>query len=364
MKKTKFIRLLTIILTLVMCASVFAACNKDKTPEVDTRDAKYTEAYELLAARDYEAAYALFVELGDYKDAAKEAAKFRYVFDGFTETYGMPDEMDTETAVITYNEDNLPIKCEKTYLDGAVYTSTFQYDANGRLISVESISTEDYRAKFEWTYDANGNMLTYSIDYGDGELYTEARTYDENGNNITIEAHGTGGYYESTYEGGKYYAFYEMFYDENGNNNRFVAVDGDETIEGELWHNEDGVLTRYLATVKRGDEVSIEEELYDENGNRIKKTVTKDGEVILDITSTYDENGNLVTDVYKSKEEEGEYSFTETYTYDAKGNAIKMESVDNDGYTSVRDVTFRFVYVPYEYSEAEWDNMIDRLYFW
>ena len=71
--------------------TVFTACNGGKNPEetveetskettqADPREEKYTKAYELLESGDYEAAYALFVELGDYKDATKEVAFFRYM---------------------------------------------------------------------------------------------------------------------------------------------------------------------------------------------------------------------------------------------------------------------------------------------
>ena len=65
------------ILSLSICASVFAACDFKKDSEVDPKDEKYQEAYALLEKRDYEAAYALFAELGNYKDEAKEAAYFR-----------------------------------------------------------------------------------------------------------------------------------------------------------------------------------------------------------------------------------------------------------------------------------------------
>ena len=68
MKKIVALILLTcMILTLAACA------------DADQRETMYAEAYTLLEKRDYEAAYALFAQLGDYKEAAKEASYFRYI---------------------------------------------------------------------------------------------------------------------------------------------------------------------------------------------------------------------------------------------------------------------------------------------
>ena len=357
-KKGKIALLCTFVTALAVCASTLAACTG---AVADHNEVKYAEACELLEARDYEAAYALFASLGDYKDAAEEAAKFHYVFDGYTETYGMPEDMNTETAVVTYNEDNLPIKCEKTYLDGFVHTCTFEYDENGKLITNECFDGDEFYVKHQWTYDAKGNNLTYSFRYYDGTSYAEERTYDEQGNNITIEAEGTGGHYDSTYESG-YHASYKIFYDEKGNNTKFTAIDGDETMEGEFWYTEDDILTKSLVTVKCGEEVSLEEEIYDEKGNKTRKTITKDGEVIESSDFTYDEKGNCLGEVFQLNDEEGEFVSTLKYTYDAKDNCIKRELAESDGYTSVRDITFRLVYVPYEYSEEAWKTMMDELY--
>ena len=389
---TRIALFLALVIALTASAMTFVSCNSaDTTPKATTvatdapkatenptepeateatedalakvNEEKYLEAFAKLEASDYDAAYALFAELGDYKDAAKELAKFHYVSNGYTETYGVPNEMDTETVVITYNEDNLPVKCEMTYLDGVVHTCILEYDENGRLISCECDDDGEFYGKREWTYDANGNNLTYTVSYYDGTLYTEERTYDENGNNITIEAEGKGGYYDSSYEGG-YSASYDIFYDANGNHTKFVAVDGDETLEGEFSYTEDGIITKGVTTVTCGEEVQIEEELYDAKGNLIKKTITKGGEIIESSDFTYDENGNCLSELCKWSDEDGEGGVTVKYTYDANGNCIKKVEEYNDGYKFERNVTFRLVYVPYEYSEQAWTTLIDYLHIW
>ena len=379
-KKAKIALLLAMVLALMASVSAFVACtggdNQESPATTDgstateattaedalakEKEEKYLEAFNKLAQDDYEAAYALFVELGDYKDAAKQVAKFHYVFDGYTETFGMPEEMDTETVVVTYNENNLPIKCEKTYLDGFVHTCTFEYDENGRLITIECHHNGEFYVKSVWTYDENGNNLTYVFDCYDGTSYVEVRTYDEKGNNLTIVAEGKGGHYDTAYEGG-YHASYEIFYDENGNNTKFHAIDGSETLDGESWYTEDGVLTKSVVTVTCGEDVTIEEETYDEKGNLIRKTYTKDGAVYESYDYTYDDKGNMLKELYKYNDEEGEYVCTEDYTNDANGNCVKKVVEDSDGYTSELNVTQRLVYVPYEYAEEYWEWMLEGM---
>ena len=94
--------LLVLVLTALSCVSSLVACSSDNTPdtkattattdapkatekptEADATDAatedaeakanaeKYLAAFDKLDQGDYEGAYALFAELGDYKDAAK-----------------------------------------------------------------------------------------------------------------------------------------------------------------------------------------------------------------------------------------------------------------------------------------------------
>ena len=70
-------KLLAFFLAVIMCALSLAACSKPppaNDPDVDKRQTKYLEAYDKLEQGEYVSAYELFVELGDYKDAAKEAA--------------------------------------------------------------------------------------------------------------------------------------------------------------------------------------------------------------------------------------------------------------------------------------------------
>ena len=72
--KANFTKFLKVVLIVVMCMSFLVACKENENEK------NYQQAYELLESKDYEAAYDLFVELGDYKDAAKEAARFHYSY--------------------------------------------------------------------------------------------------------------------------------------------------------------------------------------------------------------------------------------------------------------------------------------------
>ena len=59
-KKSVFI----IFLVAVMCISALTACSSADTSAKEN-EAKYLEAFEMTEKGDYEAAYALFTELGD-----------------------------------------------------------------------------------------------------------------------------------------------------------------------------------------------------------------------------------------------------------------------------------------------------------
>ena len=67
-------------------------------------EAKYNQALALIESGDYASAYALFKELGDYKDSATHLGCFYYV--ATASTY--EEEGDSREVTISYNEDNLP----------------------------------------------------------------------------------------------------------------------------------------------------------------------------------------------------------------------------------------------------------------
>ena len=107
MNTKRFIKLLALSIAAIMCTSAFTACSLGNA-------SKYRQAFELTEQGDYESAYALFTELGDYKDAAEEAAKFRYVPIKETAEFISPEGTRIENLVISLNENNLDIGSDGT----------------------------------------------------------------------------------------------------------------------------------------------------------------------------------------------------------------------------------------------------------
>ena len=341
MNAKKITKLLSLALVALLCASMLVAC----------ASTKYREATEKLEAGDYEAAYALFLELGNYKDAAEIAAGFHYVPVSYFEHYTTSEESGTETCVITYNENNLPTRCESTFADGGRHICTFTYDANGRMTNRTCETNYDYGLSYDLAYDEKGNLTQEFYTYNDGYIYAVKHTYDEQGNEATIEA----------YDNEDFYAFYEYtVYDENGNLLSGKAVDGDDTFTFELTYRADNLLESSIERETDGD-VITEQYTYDKNGNEIRMYKEKNGVMLESEDSTYDEKGQLVSQIYK---DDTGYVCTCEYTYDEHGCPIRFveQDTDQEGYN--RETVFELVYVPFDYSESEWYDLIDSLYYW
>ena len=260
---------------------------------------KYTMAFELVESGDYREAYALFLELGDYKDSKKEAAKFHYVPTKivFKETVGDGLE-EYQTVTISYNDQNLPIK---------------------RVVSYRGI--EEYID--EYTYDENLNIIkeVYTTSYGDGNVYDY--TYDENENLIK-----------------------EIFTDLNGKKN-----------VSEYFYNEDSKLAKAVYTNPDGQRSSFIY-TYDENGNLIKEDREDSYGTRTSNEYFYDENGNLLEEVCKDAEG---VIWKYEYTYDEAGNLIKYLTVYSDGEKEMHETEYDFIYIQYEFTDEKFEELIDRL---
>ena len=212
------------------------------------------------------------------------------------------------------------VKVEET---GAASDRTveYEYDALYRLVK-ETVTDDNGTTVTEYTYDRNSNRLTKTVD---GDVISYA--YNEL-NQLVSE---TG----ITYE-----------YDLNGN-----LIKKTEAAQTTTYtYNAQNRLIR--ATVQSGQQVNVEEYLYDYAGNRIAK-VTELGSTyylvdtngaLSQVLAEYDENGSLTTlytrgDELISQERNGVKSYylydgfdsvrmltdeggsvTDTYTFDAFGN--------------------------------------------
>jgi hypothetical protein len=342
-------KFLAIIMVICLMASLLVACdNKNATDDtsktepttkpteaptdapVDADEAKYLEAFDMLEQKNYEGAYALFTELGDYKDAAKEAAKFRYVLASYNETYTDEEGTITYTGVHSFNEDNLIQHSVYTYADGGTHTCDCSYNDKGELAKIVCTDEDGTRTHYECLFNDDGTVAKVTYRYSDGYCYSFENVYDENGKRIKIN-------YESKYESETEKFVYDVIYN-----------DKDEIV-------------RYSVKDENGTEIKAEEHVYDENGNTLAINFISNGEITGSETYSYDENGNLVSKRFGA---EDDYFSIIEFTYDANGNPTKRHETLSYGLEVTTEMTFKLVYVPYEYTAEDWQYIIDTIMEW
>ena len=100
---------------------------------------------------------------------------------------------------------------------------------------------------------------------------------------------------------------------------------------------------------------------YDERGNVIKRVWTDTADHFTIYEYFYDEENRLVTVFYKDNTG---YEDVCEYVYDENGNVIVATCTANDGSETIREEDFCLVYVPYEYTEGEWDELMEKPLYW
>lgn len=236
---------------------------------------------------------------------------------------------DDFDLVFQYDEHENVVGIDKTLINRnmfvyqSTYTNTYEGDV---LVQVASEAPFDPSfSAFEPAqthalsyYDDTGLLETLSVTY-DGRIggYELYYAYDDNGNKIMEEK-------TETPNGRNMYTWLYL-YDEVGRLLRY-----EEQREGDLlrWdtytYTEDGLSGRVAQTeytqTPDGDIVetvyAYENLLFDENGRLIEKALEQHGSEAYLNTYTYDEGGNLLTDVRWSRTGEIDEVFTTTdYDY-------------------------------------------------
>ena len=100
---------------------------------------------------------------------------------------------------------------------------------------------------------------------------------------------------------------------------------------------------------------------YDENGNTLAINFISNGEITGSETYSYDENGKLVSKRFGA---EDDYFSIIEFTYDANGNPTKRHETYSYGLEVTTEMTFKLVYVPYEYTAEDWQYIIDTIMDW
>lgn len=352
----------------------------------------YREAKALIKKGELEAAYALLLSLGDYKDAEELLARFTYVpVEGsFTSFSAEGKELLGYDHEFTYDENGRPVH----YCSGSNATS-YIYDEKGNLLE-ERFTNAHYTYLTAYAYDEHGNRIRMSRGASGKVEYYEEYTYDENGNLLT-EVH----FYadstdlhlpiEPTLRQQEAYAYaydesgrvireertykenkqvWEYLYDDAGLllEDRYTV--GGKTVVTAHVYDEAGRILRSSSTKKQVDYT------YDEQGNLIKKesrTATPEGYTRLEIDTyeyTYDERGNVIKRVEKLSggkphvyefvyDEQGSLleqtitaqplnsnnTLVQRERYDEHGNVIERSTTDSDGFKTVTAMTYKLVYL-------------------
>jgi hypothetical protein len=336
--KKLFSLLLCAVLFLSALTGALTSCSGD----TDERETKYTAALALIASGDYESAYAAFKELGDYKDSEKYLSGFCY-FPSVV-NYDLYDRSGVMT--ITLGSYNLPVRLlAKGTIEGeGEYTKDgwYSYDSKGNWMRQAVLYNNDFLA-YDYTYDANGNIIKAEYTDGGAVIAVHNYAYDENGLRIR----------EAYEENGVVYYDYQNTYDANGNLIKSVCEAEGDNFVYDFVYNEDGNLVNDRG--ERSDGYSYNNDYtYNAEGNMIKKVCSENGEVGATLDCTYDSNENCIKEEWSYPDETKDVY---TKEYDENGNLTKEVHTYSDGTVESVEWKYLFTYVPIDVPEWTKDQI-------
>ena len=243
----------------------------------------------------------------------------------------------------------------------------YTYDADGNRLtySLDSDADGDADSIKTYTYDADGNRLTYSLDSdanGDADSIT-TYTYDADGNQLTESFDENADYRNRTYNSDGNLLEGSEDYDADG-----IA----DFIETYTYDANGTMLTMsYCESDERGY-CPAETYTYDADGNRVRESLDYQGDGVENSyrTYTYDADGSWLTASYDN-DNDGVIDSITTRTYDTDGNMLTL-SYNNGTYTYTYDadgnwLTYHFdnhengdSYEVYAYTYDANDNLLTR----
>ena len=251
------------------------------------------------------------------------------------------------------------------------------YDENGNLLEELEYKYGTLVRKRACTYDENGNRLT-SDTYEDGEKkYSAVFRYDENDNRIEYVFYARGEEHSrTTYK-----------YDEKGNETE--RIDYEDGIKDTSWafvYDENGNVTEQTYFNYKYNYIQQYYYTYNSDGDTLSSACYDGGTQTQNGIWEYDDNGNLLS--YESwhyyADEDKTVTYSDMYTYDARGNQITaVHQRDGEetnryiytygrdnflsGYTQTRDgiilqaaITYDVINVP-EDAADEWDTIFTSI---
>lgn len=246
-------------------------------------------------------------------------------------TDGEKESRDVYTY--TYDDTDHLEKKEFDQSNGQKHTWVYTYDEKGHCVKEES-GGEGYRdVMVTYTYNEAGKLLLRYETYGDSDSWQKTEyTYDANGNVLTnayLTSNGIGWTYEYTYDANGVQTSYSHTLPDNPHHWQKWYMDGDKKIYESSEHD----------------------------GNNYSKSIEKDDKILYsyfrrggDVTEdyyTYDEVGNVLTHLWWSGGQ-GDYTI---YTYDERGNCLQVavyaitDRNDPEGTATLREVTDTYAYV-------------------
>jgi len=210
---------------------------------------------------------------------------------------------DEEANKVEYNSSGFVVKLTETDEDDEVYTTTFIYDANNRLIKEESRENgqlDDYT-----TYEYTNNLITTSKYYDADGTLEDTEVYKYDGNNRIVEISDDSNY-KTTFT-----------YDANGNVTKVESFDLNRLTDRQVYENYDdkptalsavkGLFFGYAGVSKNNPGKATY--YYDADGDGVLDTSPSG---ITTYTYKYNNNG-YPTQIIETDEDNDTY--TTNYTY-------------------------------------------------
>lgn len=341
----RILSLFFVLATLFSFTSCKNTSENTETPKTEPTEPKtqQEQIHEAIASGDYNTAYELLYNLKD--PTAEDLALmkcFRFLpvtevkEDGtqtYTTTFTYDDRCNLLTENCTYGGDwekHVYLYNEKNHLNSEAhtdsngnncYTVTYMsttYDTSGNLISFESVSTPtndlgnalnkpSTYATIQYTYDANGNILTCDKTYSKDEWEKQTYIYDRN-NKLSYEMTDSDGNYEKIL----------YFYD---------TADKLTSIQEQ-----------------KGNDTTYYTYLYDLNG-KLTSEVKEMSDLVIYTAYTYDGDGKLQKEEHKYSPS-GEAHYTCIYSYDKYGNETQKVETTAENSNITTSTTWQAFYNP------------------
>ena len=395
-------------LSLAGCGSADIANTDSDRENVTTsvNDVKYNEAMALISEGKLEEAYDIFLELGDFKDAAKQLDNFIYmpikqISEKVSSAHTDPS---FESVEVTLNDKGFPIKILHSNYAGISSTVDIEFNNSGNYLSFctkrdnyyklikyeynydqklvkETVETRIILEKetiesgstTEYVYDLNDNLINKTTTLTDGLKTSHEYTYTKSGKISNIVYINENGERKTTFE----YTYDEKdrliqsvehrtpagfdgdtvenitmnytYSDKDQESRIEVYYDGKKNSVYEYFYNTDGTIKKEEREFN-GSQDSTLEYFYDANGNLIKYTYSYGIGKFKCPPFTikeyeYDNEGNMIK---KTTDQGDNYLETISYTYDDHGNVINRNRVTLSASNGrdTNETEYKLVYIP------------------